>query len=143
MALSRVIIAIVVLILSVREVSAQSAANAIVSATITDVVGILSSDNNDKSFLNKSKPYEGDIAFIQLYKTSEVASFTVIGNYSYSITLPSTAILIKQEINKSHRADRVNILLHKVIRNYEKCIPYAVNKTQVSNTSFPITVHYN
>ena len=102
----------------------QSTANASISACITDVVGaaVSSSDINFKNFsfgsnsgtikLNSKNIVERS-SLIKSGTLTQEFSFAIIGNnYTYTITLPSSSILLKRKAgNETIQADMFNIIL--------------------------------
>lgn len=143
---------------------AQSA-NAIISATVTDVVGATkSSDMNFGIVSNESK--SGIIEFnsagvikatrgiilLESGKPSETVSFNIIGNYIYTVSLSSSVIVLKRkggnenmEVNlfnvEGNTVDKHNQTLYISARL--KLQPSQIAGNYVPITPVNFTINYN
>ena len=101
----------------------QSTTNATISASITDVVGAINSSDiifnsflfgsNSETIKLNSKNIVERSSLIKSGTLTQEFSFAIIGNnYTYTITLPSSSILLKRKAgNETIQADMFNIIL--------------------------------
>jgi hypothetical protein len=159
LSISKIIMAAGIILLFIRiDAPAQSTAHAVVSATVTEVVGTIhSSGMNSEAGTIEYCP--GSVSNTPagpcLLKFSEQAIAPPVtfirNNFAYAITLPSSAVLKRRGGNETIEADQFNISCSVLNENNQIIYlgaRFRIGALQVAGNYNPatpvlVTIHYN